>query len=98
MTNWFSETGKAHDWPCGHSVGEMLLRVGGLCNRCGWPWPAHVDRPAGEPHHPNRWHLCDDPDCCDDGCPVLTCAIDGEDWPCTTKREHVAKRKAMASE
>lgn len=93
-TNWFQESGARHDWPCGFLPGKILLASSDHCKRCGWSWWAHIDRPEGEPHHPNRWHLCDDPDCCDDGCPVLTCAVDGENWPCTTKQAHVAARAA----
>jgi hypothetical protein len=51
-------------------------------------------------HHPHRM-ICGDPDCdcwqdADDGQPfnVLTCCIDGEDWPCNTKRGHEAARRA----
>jgi hypothetical protein len=82
------------DWPCGWRPGETLLRNEVIHERCGWPWRAHLDRPEGEPHHPNRWYLCDDPDCCYDGCPILTCAVCSEDWPCPTKREHVEARRA----
>jgi len=89
------ETTTKHDWPCGWRPGAMLLRSEVTHWRCGWPWRDHLDRPANEPHHPNRWYLCDDPDCCENGCPVLTCAVCQEDWPCPTKREHVAARKAQ---
>lgn len=96
VVNWYFVTNRRDDWPCGYSVGEFLLRTGGLCDKCGWSYQSHVTRPANEPHHPNRRYLCDDPDCCDDGCPVLICAVDGEDWPCTTKQEHVRARKAVS--
>lgn len=90
-----------HDWPCGFRPVPWAMRQPGFasapCARCGWRNQEHLDRPEGEPHHPNRYYLCDDPDCCDNGCPVLTCAVCREDWPCATKREHVAQRRAAAA-
>lgn len=46
-------------------------------------------------HHPHRW-VCIDEDCgCDwlDGRHYsrLECCVDGQDWPCETKRAHSEK-------
>jgi hypothetical protein len=38
-------------------------------------------------HAPEVRYLCDDPDCCDDGCPRALCREDGQDWPCAYRRE-----------
>lgn len=66
------------------------------------PWlerqnPETPCQPDGA-HHPHRM-ICGDSDCdCwqDDGQPysLLTCCVCGQDWPCETKRTHVADRKA----
>ena len=85
------------DWPCGwggHGHPGPGYDCLPPCERCGWPIRQHRERPVGEPHHPNRWYLCDDPDCCVNGAPVLLCAVDNERWPCSTKRAHVAARNA----
>ena len=34
------------------------------------------------PHAPHLRYLCDDPDCCDNGCPDVTCHACGANWPC----------------
>ena len=39
------------------------------------------------PHAAEIVYLCDDPDCCEDGCPVALCKADREDWPCAHRRE-----------
>lgn len=31
---------------------------------------------------PRLVYLCDDLDCCDNGCPHVTCRVCGKDWPC----------------
>lgn len=78
------------DWPCGlRPLWDLPL----ICS-CGWTYQAHRQRPAGEPHHPWRSYLCDDPDCCPNGCPQLTCAVCQERWPCATKQAHVEARRA----
>lgn len=35
-----------------------------------------------QPHAPHLRYLCEDPECCDNGCPTVTCRSCGEDWPC----------------
>jgi hypothetical protein len=35
-----------------------------------------------KPHAPLLVHLCEDWDCCDNGCPDVTCRSCGQDWPC----------------
>lgn len=54
-------------------------------------------------HHPHRW-VCVDPECgCEDDYDdgqgfgpyrPLDCCVCGQEWPCATKRQHVAERKA----
>jgi hypothetical protein len=34
------------------------------------------------PHAPKLDYLCEDPDCCDNGCPHVSCRSCGKDWPC----------------
>lgn len=36
-----------------------------------------------QPHAPKLDYLCDDPDCCYNGCPHVWCRSCGEDWPCS---------------
>lgn len=51
----------------------------------------------GMAHHPHQY-ICVDPDC---GCDFLTgrpfqemrCCIDGQTWPCKTKRDHLRERQ-----
>lgn len=38
------------------------------------------------PYAPKLQYLCDDPLCCDNGCPDVTCHTCGEDWPCNDYR------------
>ncbi len=35
------------------------------------------------PYAPLLEYLCEDPDCCDNGSPRVTCRVCGEDWPCS---------------
>lgn len=35
-----------------------------------------------EPHAPRVDYLCDDIDCCWNGCPVVLCRRCHQDWPC----------------
>lgn len=35
-----------------------------------------------EPHAPHLRYLCDDYECCGNGCPIVTCRSCGQDWPC----------------
>jgi hypothetical protein len=34
------------------------------------------------PHSPKLQYLCEDPECCDNGCPVVECRSCGKDRPC----------------
>ena len=34
------------------------------------------------PYAPKLRYLCDDPRCCEDGCPEVRCRTCGEQWPC----------------
>lgn len=34
------------------------------------------------PYAPKLEYKCDDYECCDNGCPVVTCSTCGKDWPC----------------
>jgi hypothetical protein len=34
------------------------------------------------PYEPRLKYLYEDPECCDNGCPVVTCRVCGQDWPC----------------
>lgn len=34
------------------------------------------------PYAPMLRYVCDDPDCCSNGCPIVTCKVCGADWPC----------------
>lgn len=61
--------------------------------------PETACQPDGA-HHPHMW-VCDDPDCDGEGMPcelayegILICCVCGGDWPCKTKRQHMAERKA----
>jgi len=38
------------------------------------------------PHSPDLRYLCPDPECCDNGCPHVSCRACHEDWPCTDWR------------
>lgn len=38
------------------------------------------------PYAPKLDYLCDDPDCCWNGCPDVTCKTCGEEWPCPDYR------------
>ena len=38
-------------------------------------------------HSPALRYLCDDVDCCDNGCPSVRCRACGQDWPCPDWRE-----------
>ena len=31
---------------------------------------------------PRLDYLCDDPECCDNGCPRVSCRFCGKEWPC----------------
>jgi len=46
-------------------------------------------RDPGTPCHP-RYIYCSDPEtCCGHWWPVsISCAVDGQQWPCETKRSH----------
>ena len=37
-------------------------------------------------HSPRLRYLCDDPDCCDNGCPQVLCRTSGGLWPCADWR------------
>lgn len=41
---------------------------------------------AGPPYRPRLSYLCDDPDCCPNGCPVVGCMVCGGEWPCSDYR------------
>ena len=34
------------------------------------------------PYEPRVTYLCDDPECCRNGCPVVDCIVCGKAWPC----------------
>lgn len=58
---------------------------------------AHPATTCQPDHHPHRM-ICGDVECdcvLDDGRPFTTldCCVDGQDWPCQTKRRHVAERR-----
>jgi hypothetical protein len=38
------------------------------------------------PYAPTVDYLCGDPDCCWNGCPVVTCRTCGQEWPCADYR------------
>lgn len=41
------------------------------------------------PHAPRFKYLCDDPNCCDNGCPDVSCRTCGGEWPCSDwRRRH----------
>jgi len=35
-----------------------------------------------EMYAPKVTYSCDDPSCCDNGCPIVTCCHCGREWPC----------------
>ena len=37
---------------------------------------------TGEPHAPRLEYRCEDPECCDNGCPDVSCRSCGQEWPC----------------
>jgi len=47
-------------------------------------------------HSPLLQYLCDDPDCCDNGCPDVTCRACGEDWPCADWRSRHSHARVVA--
>jgi len=50
------------------------------------------------PYAPRVDYLCDDPECCDNGCPVVTCKVCRKDWPCPDYREAHTAAQVMAQE
>ncbi len=52
------------------------------------------DAPA--PHAPTLDYLCDDPDCCPNGCPRVTCRACGQEWPCADWRSRHTATQALA--
>lgn len=34
------------------------------------------------PYEPRLSYSCPDPECCPNGCPNVSCAVCGKDWPC----------------
>lgn len=47
-------------------------------------------------HRPKVRYLCDDPECCDDGCPRAFCREDGQPWPCEHRREKDSPTRVAA--
>jgi hypothetical protein len=45
-----------------------------------------TDEAKPAPHAPKLDYLCEDPDCCDNGCPHVSCRSCGKDWPCPNWR------------
>lgn len=34
------------------------------------------------PYEPRLRYLCEDPECCDNGSPDVSCRVCGKEWPC----------------
>ncbi len=51
---------------------------------------------ADRPHAPRLDYLCEEPDCCDNGCPVVTCRSCGQDWPCADWRSRHTLPQVLA--
>ena len=48
------------------------------------------------PHAPHLQYNCDDYDCCDNGCPVVTCRACGRKWPCPDWRSRHTEAQVLA--
>lgn len=53
---------------------------------------------SDQPHAPHLQYLCDDYDCCDDGCPVVTCRSCGQNWPCLDWRSRHTESQIQAQD
>lgn len=42
----------------------------------------YVEQVASGKYAPRLDYLCDDPECCENGCPIVTCRHCKHDWPC----------------
>ena len=61
------------------------------------PRRASREEPMSAPYAPKLDYLCDDPDCCWNGCPDVTCKTCGEEWPCPDYRGPHAQSDSCAS-
>jgi hypothetical protein len=39
------------------------------------------------PYEPQVDYVCDDPDCCPNGCPIVICKVCKKAWPCPDYRD-----------
>lgn len=47
-------------------------------------------------HAPLLRYLCEDPECCDNGCPSVTCRECKQDWPCQDWRGRHSRARVLA--
>ena len=48
------------------------------------------------PHAPHLRYLCDDYECCDNGCPDVRCRACNQPWPCPAWRSRHTERQVIA--
>lgn len=55
--------------------------------------PDPSEKPA---HAPQLRYLCEDPECCDNGCPDVSCRACTLEWPCPDWRARHTRRQIEA--
>lgn len=57
---------------------------------------AEQERFDDGPHAPTVKYLCDDYECCENGCPDVRCKACGQEWPCPDWRGRHARPQIEA--